>query len=314
VILAIAMNPAIDKVYAVDDFTVNKIFRAKSMAATAGGKGLNVARVARTLGETVMVSGFVGGSAGQFINNQLRKIGIISEFVQVDGETRTCINILDEKNGTSTEVLEPGPIIAPDEYRNFLQRFEGLLDDCDVITASGSLPQGVPASSYRELISIARTKGKKFILDTSGEYLREGIKEGPFMVKPNQHELSQVMGYNISSRDDCIRALKQLKKAGVCLPVATLGDKGCVAALHDGIYHFYSPPIKVVSPVGSGDAFVAGCAVALSRGREPVDVIKLGMACGMANTQFFETGMVSNELVDRFLKSIQIEIWSREDV
>jgi tagatose 6-phosphate kinase len=308
------MNPAIDKVYAVDDFTVNKIFRAKSMAATAGGKGLNVARVARTLGETVMVSGFVGGSAGQFINNQLRKIGIISEFVQVDGETRTCINILDEKNGTSTEVLEPGPIIAPDEYRNFLQRFEGLLDDCDVITASGSLPQGVPASSYRELISIARTKGKKFILDTSGEYLREGIKEGPFMVKPNQHELSQVMGYNISSRDDCIRALKQLKKAGVCLPVATLGDKGCVAALHDGIYHFYSPPIKVVSPVGSGDAFVAGCAVALSRGREPVDVIKLGMACGMANTQFFETGMVSNELVDRFLKSIQIEIWSREDV
>ncbi|NLO82287.1 MAG: 1-phosphofructokinase family hexose kinase [Clostridiales bacterium] len=313
-ILAIAMNPAIDKVYAVDDFTVNKIFRAKSMAATAGGKGLNVARVARTLGETVMVSGFVGGSAGQFINNQLRKIGIISEFVQVDGETRTCINILDEKNGTSTEVLEPGPIIAPDEYRNFLQRFEGLLDDCDVITASGSLPQGVPASSYRELISIARTKGKKFILDTSGEYLREGIKEGPFMVKPNQHELSQVMGYNISSRDDCIRALKQLKKAGVCLPVATLGDKGCVAALHDGIYHFYSPPIKVVSPVGSGDAFVAGCAVALSRGREPVDVIKLGMACGMANTQFFETGMVSNELVDRFLKSIQIEIWSREDV
>ncbi len=309
-ILAITMNPAIDKVYSIDNFTVNKIFRTKAMTATAGGKGLNVARVARILGERVVASGFIGGGNGQFINNQLKTDGIESRFVPIVGETRICINLLDDVNGTSTEVLEPGPTITPDECRIFLERFGEIVADCDVVTASGSLPRGVPVDFYRELIRIARSEGKKFILDTSGECLKEGIKEQPYMIKPNQHELSQALGIKSSSKEDYIRALNRFKEIGICFPVITLGEKGCVAALPDGIYYFYAPPIKVVNVVGSGDSFVAGCAVALSRGMEPVEVIKLGMACGMANTQFFKTGMVSHELVDKFLKTIEIEKWN----
>ena len=309
-ILAVTMNPAIDKVYSIDNFAVNKIFRPKAMTATAGGKGLNVARVARILGEKVVAAGLIGGGTGEFINNQLQKDGIISKFVPINGETRICINILDEKNGTSTEVLEPGPAVTSDEYRIFLERFGKIIIDCDVVTASGSLPRGVPAGFYRELIRIAKSMGKMFLLDTSGEYLKEGIKEGPFMVKPNHHELSQVIGQDISSKEDCIKALNYLREAGVNFPVITFGEKVCTAALPDGMYHFYAPPVKVVNAVGSGDSFIAGCAVALSRGKEPVDVIRLGMACGMANTQFFKTGMVSRELVDRFLECIRMEKWS----
>ena len=309
-ILTVTMNPAIDKVYAIDDFHVHGVFRPKAMTATAGGKGLNVARVARILGEQVMATGLIGGATGQFIHSQLQNIGIISRFVPIEGETRICINIMDEKNVTSTEILEPGPIVSENEYKTFLKRFEEMVTECDVVTASGSLPRCMPVDFYRSLISIANKKGKMFILDTSEEYFKEGIKEGPFMVKPNQHEFAQVMGHDFSTREDYVSALKLLKKSGVVFPVISLGDKGCVVALPNGkVYHFFSSSIKVVNTVGSGDAFVAGCAVALSRGAEPIEVIRLGMACGMANTQFFETGMVSMELVTKFLECIQIEFW-----
>jgi len=310
VILAITMNPAIDKVYAIDDFHVSGVFRPKAMTATAGGKGLNVARVAKILGEQVMATGFIGGATGQLIHRQVQESGIISKFIPIEGESRICINIMDEKNVTSTEILEPGPIVSEREYTTFLERFEEMVETCDVVTASGSLPQGVPVDFYRNLIRIAKKRGKKFILDTSGDYFKEGIKEGPFMVKPNQDELVQVVGCAFSTKDDYVFALRLLKENGVDFPVITLGAKGCVAAFPSGeVYHFFAPPIKVVNAVGSGDSFVAGCAVALSRGAEPLEVIKLGMACGMANTQFFKTGMVSRELVEKFLESIQFEFW-----
>lgn len=313
-ILAVTMNPAIDKVYAIDDFHVNGVFRPKAMTATAGGKGLNVARVARILGEQVMATGLIGGATGQFIHDQLQSMGIIDRFVPIKGETRICINIMDQKNAISTEILEPGPLVSEDEYKTFLERFDEMVTECDVVTASGSLPQGIPADFYRSLIAIAKEKGKKFILDTSGEYFKEGIKEGPFMVKPNHHELAQVMGYHLSSKEDYISALKTLKKSGVVFPVISMGDKGCVVALPDGkVYRFFSSPIRVVNSVGSGDAFVAGCAVMLSRAADPIDVIRMGMACGMANTQFFETGMVSAELVTKFLEYIQVEFWGVVD-
>lgn len=309
-ILAVTMNPAIDKVYAIDDFHVSGVFRPKAMTATAGGKGLNVARVAKILGEQVVATGLIGGATGQFIHKQVQDSGIISRFVPIEGETRICINIMDEKNAISTEVLEPGPTVSEREYKTFLERFEGMVEDCDVVTASGSLPQGLPTDFYRNLIRIAKEKGKKFILDTSGEYFKEGIKESPFMVKPNQDELAQVVGRPLSAKEDYVSALKALKGKGIDFPVITLGARGCVAAFPTGeVYRFFAPPIRVVNAVGSGDSFVAGCAVALSRGAAPIDVIKLGMACGMANTQFFKTGMVSLELVEKFLRSIQCELW-----
>ena len=123
-ILAITMNPAIDKVYAIDDFEVNQVFRPKAMTATAGGKGLNVARVAHILGEAVMATGFLGGSTGQFIHRKIEEMGLINRFVSIQGETRICINIMDEKNTTSTEVLEPGPTVSQEECALFIEQYE----------------------------------------------------------------------------------------------------------------------------------------------------------------------------------------------
>lgn len=304
-ILTITLNPAIDKVYAIDNFEVDKVFRPREMTATAGGKGLNVSRVAQRLGEPVVATGFVGGGNGQYIEKRVIEAGIVSEFVQIEGESRICIAVMDQPNHTSTEILEPGPTISAGEIELFFSKYRQLLKNCAVVTASGSLPKGIPADFYAELIKIAKQQDVKFILDSSGESLLQGIKASPYMIKPNLEEVEKILGYELNSLEKQAKAISELKKAGVEMPCITLGEEGCIASLLEGVFYFYSDPIDVLNTVGSGDSFVAGCAVGFARQMNPIDQIKLGMASGMANTQFFETGMISLELVQRFLSQIK---------
>jgi tagatose 6-phosphate kinase len=306
-ILTITLNPAIDKVYAVDDFTIGGVFRPRDMTATAGGKGLNVARVARLLGESVKAGGFIGGANGSFITDQVKKSGIQAEFVSITEESRICIAVMDQKKHTSTEILEPGPTVTPEECREFIEYFSLLLEDCSVVTASGSLPRGVPVDFYPKLIAIANERGIRFILDTSGDFLEQGITQLPFMIKPNLEEAERLMARSLPALEDQAGAVIALREKGIAMPCITVGKQGCVAGLRDGVYHFYGPVIEVVNTVGSGDAFLAGCAVGLARELNMPDIIKLGMASGMANTQFFETGMITLDLVNDFLAQIRFE-------
>jgi tagatose 6-phosphate kinase len=304
-ILAISMNPALDKVYSVDDFQVGKVFRPRAMTATAGGKGLNVARVARQLGEEVMVSGVIGGNVDKFVQKELIKQELDNQFVTIQGESRICINVVDEKNRTFTEILEPGPIVTDEEREKFLTRYTQLLEQCPVVTASGSLPKGLLPDFYAILIRLAKQQGKKFILDTSGDYFMEGMKEMPYMIKPNLDELTFFLGRKPQNADDYIEAVLAFKDQGIEVPIISLGKDGCVAALEDGVYQFTTPDIKVVNTVGSGDSFVAGCAVGICRGLTAKDTIKLGMACATANTQFFKTGWITKDMVNHFLSVIE---------
>jgi tagatose 6-phosphate kinase len=277
-LLTVTLNPAIDKVYAVDDFAVNRVFRPKNVTATAGGKGLNVTRVAHLLGEKVVATGFIGGNNGRFIEDQLNGLGISNRFVRIQKESRICIAIMDSQNTTSTEV-------------------------------SGSLPAGIAVDFYQRLALIARKHEKKFILDTSGLALKTAISAPPllpYMIKPNLEELETLVGRKLPDLDNQARALLDLKRSGLELPCVTLGKAGCLAILADGVYHFSIPSIPVVNTVGSGDSFVAGCAAGLIRQLEPVNLIKLGMACGMTNTQFFETGKINRRMVEKYFKMIAV--------
>lgn len=306
-ILTVTMNPAIDKTYVVDHFQVNELFRTDKIVATAGGKGINVARVICTLGEDVGATGFLGGTNGAFIGKALINHKIRNEFLEIQGETRVCLNILDEINHTSTEILESGPTLSIQEVNTFLKHFDLLLDQSDIVTLSGSLPLGLKSNFYRLLIRAAKEKGKKLLLDTSGDYLKEAIEEKPFMVKPNEHELKALIGDQNFADQSYPQILLTLKERGIELPVLTLGGAGCMAVLQDHVYKFSGPKLNIVNSVGSGDSFVAGCAVGLKQGRELIDVIKLGMASGMSNTQFLATGVVSKELVETFFEEIQVE-------
>ena len=304
-ILTVTLNPAIDKVYEVEYFAVGDVFRPKDMWATAGGKGLNVSRVAKILGEDVRATGFLGGPNGDFIRGELKKLGIYDAFIQIEGNTRICIAINDPVSDTSTEVLEPGPIISDHEQQEFLNNFKAIVKEADIVTISGSLPKGLALDFYGKIIEISREYGKRVLLDTSGQTLIKSLEYGPFMIKPNQSELEAVVGKRMESEKDILDAAFKIHGKGVQLVCVTLGAKGCIAVTEEGAFHLKAPPIETVSTVGSGDSFLAGCAVSLSQGQPTEVVLKTAMACGMANTQFARTGYVSRELVDKFYKMVE---------
>ena len=305
-ILTVTANPVIDRVYFVDKFEMGEIHRPSKMTCTAGGKGLNVARVCTALGEKAAAMGFVGGAGGEFIKTEVEKIGIKNRFTQIKGETRICVNISD-KDGKSGEILEPGPNISREEESCFLADFEKSISEYDIICASGSLPKGLDSSFYCEIIRIAKENGKKVIADTGGKTLEDVIAAKPYMIKPNRYEISLLLGSEINSPDDVKSALKLLQNAGIEIPLISLGKDGAMAYIDNAFYKFVSPVVNVKNSVGSGDSAIAGIATGFSRGMNVIDSIRLGMGAGTANTQFEETGIVSRELAEKFYKEIKVE-------
>ncbi len=305
-ILTITMNPAIDKIYLVDNYQLGEVHRPSKMIASAGGKGLNVARVAKLLGEDVAATGLLGGANGDYIKNKVEELSIESRFVNINGDTRICINVSDPVNQRSTEVLEVGPTISEDEAKTFLKAYEDMVKDVKVVTLSGSLPKGLPSDFYTLLVNIANDQGKKVILDTSSAAFLEGIKALPYMVKPNAEEIKDIYHEDVTTQQGLIEAIKCFKQMGIEVPIISLGKEGCIAGLEDGIYRFTNPSVNVVNTVGSGDSFVAGCAVGISRGLSQVDMVKMGIACGTTNTLFSQTGYVEQEMVNQYFNQVEV--------
>lgn len=307
VILTVTANPTIDRVYFIEDFEIGKVHRAKRVARSAGGKGINVARVAHIIGRETAAMGFVGGYTGDFIQSEIEKQGIKNLFTHIEGETRTCVNISNE-NGASGEILEEGPKVLEEEKNRFIKDYLKYIEDYDIICVSGSLPRGLTSDFYAELVYIARAKEKKIIVDTSQNALEEILCEKPYMVKPNQDEVSVLMNKEITTDEHIKEALFYLKQKGVEVPLISLGKDGAAAMIEGRCYKFLTQAVKVVNAVGSGDSSVAGIAAGLDMGYTIENAIRLGMAAGTANTQFEQTGMVTKELVDQFFAQIKVKM------
>ncbi|MEQ2129032.1 1-phosphofructokinase [Caldanaerobacter subterraneus KAk] len=306
-ILTVTLNPSVDRSYRVDNFQVGKIFRAQEENSVAGGKGINVTKVIKTLGEEVTATGFLGGKAGEFIEEELNKIGVKCSFIKIEGETRTCIAILDPVSNTQTEILEKGPYVSQDYIEKFLDSFNKLSKSCHIITASGSAPSGVPEDIYVELINISKQNGAKLILDTSGEYLSKAIRAKPFMIKPNREEVEKLLNRELENIGEVKKAALELKQFGITIVSISLGSEGSIVACEEGVFRLIPPQIKVASPVGSGDSYVAGMAVGIRRGFDIVDAAILATACGAANTMYYKTGYVTLEDVEHLKNNVKVE-------
>ncbi len=306
-ILTVCPNPAIDRVYFVDDFKMNEVRRPDRVSISAGGKGINVARVADRLGAKVCVTGFLGGYSGKYILNELSKLNIDNCFLFTDKETRTCINITD-KYGDSGEILESGDLLSGSDEENFIAKYKELAFVADIITISGSMPKGLSDEFYSKMIDFANINHKKIIVDTSGAVLKKALESRPYMIKPNRQELKEIFGYSTDCFDNIKKALRDLYNAGVKVPLCTLGSQGAILLFEDKYYHFITPKIKVVNSVGSGDSAVAAIAVALSEHMSVIDSVKYGMAAGLTNALYAQTGSVDKNTVDKYYFEIKTEM------
>lgn len=306
-ISTVTLNVSIDKAYKIKGSVESgKVIRVLECNNTAGGKGLNVSRVISICGEEILATGFVGGHSGALVEELLEKDNIKNQFTHVKSETRNCINILDENN-VSTEFLEKGFPVSEDELKKFIDDFDKIIDNSNIITISGSVPQGVPTDIYYKLINMIKSKNKKVILDASGELLKEGIKALPTMIKPNSEEMENLLGFSINNREEVINSAIKLYESGIELVVVSLGKDGALLVCKDGIYHGKPPKIDVVNTVGCGDSMVAAFAVAMERGYSNMESLKYAVSISAANAMTFSTGNINLEDVDNIFEDVTIE-------
>lgn len=306
-ITTVTLNASIDKAYHMEKKIKNgTVMRVATCHNTAGGKGLNVARVIKICGEDVLATGFAGGFNGKYLQKMLEEDKIKQDFVSVQGETRSCINILDPAY-SSTEYLEPGCEISPKEEADFIEKFPEIIEDSKVVTISGSIPKGVKKDIYKRIVEIAKKMGKQVILDTSGETLELGLQAKPTMVKPNKDEMEALFGIKIHSMDDVIEGAKRIYKRGIEYVVISLGGDGALLVCEDGIFTGKPPKIEVVNTVGCGDSMVAAFAVGMMREYEKKECLKYAVAVATANALSDSTGNFDPRVRDEIYENVIVE-------
>lgn len=306
-ILTVTLNTSIDKLYTVDELLPYEVMRVRTVSNTAGGKGMNVSRIVAQLGEQVTATGFVGGFIGQYFESLITEAQIQKAFTHVASETRSCINGWDIAKNLSTEYLEPGAPVTEDEVAQFYVDFQRELQHADVVTISGSMPEGMPADCYARLITMCKAAGKVVLLDSSGETLRSAVKAKPTFIKPNIDEIEQLLGYRPSSREELISAAQALHNDGIEIVVLSLGAEGALIVCKEGTYAGRPPKITPKNTVGCGDSMVGGFAVGIARGFSCVEQLRLAVAVSAANTLSIKTGGYEQADLDMLLANVTIE-------
>ena len=313
--LCISANPAIDKRMRVDRLQVGQVNRASAVQPNPGGKAAHVAMVLRVLKSDPLWIGFLGGPSGAELNEGLHQIGIRTHPVMMSQGTRVNLEILDE-NGGVTEILEPGAAPTKLEMRAFESACEMEFrskSDAPIVIISGSLPPGMPADWYSNLIREARAARCRVFLDTSGAALRHGLAAAPDFVKPNRHEAEELTGVKITDSRSAETALRKVIQAGAKTAAISLGGDGLIycSGENETIYSAHPPKVKVKSTVGCGDATVAGFAHAAYSNLNARDSALLAAACGTANCLADAPGQVSFSDIERFQKETQMELLNK---
>ncbi|KQL45850.1 fructose-1-phosphate kinase [Brevibacillus choshinensis] len=302
-LVTVTLNAAIDKTYRLPKLIPGQLHRTQEQLSLPGGKGINVARVARTLGTDVIATGFVAGHNGRFIAEGCAKMGIAPAFVETEGESRCCLTFLDEESGEVTEVLEQGPVVSDRAFEQLKGKLRLLASQASYVSFSGSLPAGVPLDAYQILIELVRLAGALPVLDASGTALVHGLKAQPYLVKPNRDEAEALLGYRLESETAIGQALRDIHSHGAQRVLLSMGEQGAWFSAGEEQLHF--PVVQVenaVNPVGCGDALLAGMIAGRLKGLEWSAAVQMGMASAAANLLAVGAGIVDPEFVERLLR------------
>lgn len=314
-IICLGTTPADQRTMTFGSLQLNAVNRAAGVTRTASGKSINVARVARTLDAKVTATGFVGGDAAAFIRRDLDSAGIQHDFVDVEPNTRLCVTVIDKATGSATELIEESKPVDPDAWDRLAATLQRLLrasaGEPSMLVLSGTLASGAPQDFYARCVTQALAEGVDTIVDAAGEPLRLAISARPLVVKPNRDELARTLGPQTridTSTDAGLReAMRQVVASGARWVVVTLGDEGAMASNGERFWRIVVPKVDVVSPIGSGDSFAAGLAVAITRGEAMPAALALGAACGVANAMTPVAGHVRPDDVAALMNELRVE-------
>ncbi len=307
-LITVTANTAIDLVLDVDGLTKKDNLMAHDSREYACGKGVNVARAIASLREPVTCLGFVGKQSEPLFKT-LDSAWLHTDLTAVEGKTRTNITLFDSSNRRETHIRTTGFGVSADDCHRLASKLGAQLTAGDVVVLAGSLPPGAPDDCYAAMIELCRVKGAFAALDSSGQALREGLKAKPYLLKPNQQELEQIVGDRLADEAAIVAAARSLVQQGIAWVYVSRGKQGVVVVGQRQAFSatVADPPSPILTHIGCGDAMVAGLAVATMRGESVEQTIRKAVACGVANLYDREPGRFDRHLYRRLLSQVLIK-------
>jgi 1-phosphofructokinase family hexose kinase len=308
-IITVTLNAAIDKSLSVPNFRLGRRHRTVEQRTMAGGKGVNIARALKALGQPVIATGMAGGATGTRIVEQLTEESILNDFVRIREESRTNTSVLDPTDGQQTEVNERGPAVSEHEVQLFRDKLLYLARGAAVVVFAGSIPRGVDADIYATLIRELQRTGVTTVIDADGDPLHQSVRAEPDVVSPNVLEAEELVGHEFNDDVERSLAVREIVALGAREAIMTLPD-GCFAQiLIDGQPCLRRARVELREPVakrGSGDAFLAGYVAARYSGSSPEECLRFGVACGAESTARLGAGLIDPREVRRLAGEVQL--------
>lgn len=306
-IYTLTLNPAVDRELTVPAMEFDSVLRASQSRVDFGGKGFNVSRLLRGMGVSSTAVGFLGGQAGELLQDGLQSLGIATDFVWVSEETRTNVSIVTESHDHYLKVNEKGPLIDAAKQTELLEKIDSLAKRGDWWILAGSLPPGVTDDFYARIVNVLNKHGSQAILDTSGESLGLGCAEKPYLVKPNTEEAHAITGLPMDTPAEIAAAAAQIRKMGAQNVVVSMGKAGALLQTAEDTWLTHSPKIKEKNPIGAGDSMVGGLVWALTQGISLKESLGWGVASGAATASLSGTEVGSRPLIEELFSQVRYE-------
>ncbi|HFK1680873.1 TPA: 1-phosphofructokinase [Bacillus tropicus] len=297
-IYTVTLNPSIDYVVQVNSLDLGAVNRAEKDMKFPGGKGINVSRVLHRLGVENVALGFTGGFTGGFIKDVLQAEGVTTNFVQVDGDSRINVKI---KGQEETELNGQGPSVTNEQFEQLMKRIESMKQG-DCIVLAGSVPASIPTTFYESIAVFGAEKGIRVVVDASGSALQHVVKNKPFLIKPNHHELGELFGVEISTVEDILPYGRKLIEQGVEHVIVSMAGDGALLFTAKGTYEATVPKGVVINSVGAGDSLVAGFVGKYEQTKDIEKAFQYGVATGSATA--FSADLCEKEKVEELLSQV----------
>ncbi len=307
-IATITLNPAIDQTISVPDFAVDQVNRVTTSRSDPGGKGINVASILADRGLPVAVTGFLGEENTHLFEELFARKAIQDCFVRIAGHTRTGIKVIDEVNGTTTDINFPGQPPTDANIQDLLTTVDELTHSCGWFVLSGSIPAGAPVDLYKALVERIRAAGRKVALDTSGPGLQAALPAGPTLIKPNIHEMEDVIGRPLADQAEIVAEAQRWRQVhGIDVVVVSMGAEGALLVTGERVLHAQPPSVAVKSTVGAGDAMMSGLVAGHYQGLDLAACARLATAFAAGAITFVGSGLPDEALLQTLTDQVAVE-------
>ncbi len=306
-IYTLTLNPAVDRELTIAAMEFDSVLRASESRIDFGGKGFNVSRLLKGMYEPSTAVGFLGGNAGELLQKGLQGLGIGTDFVWVSEETRTNVSIVTSSHDHYLKVNEKGPLVDDLKQKELLDKIDSLATRGDWWVLAGSLPPGIANDFYSRIVNVLNKHGAHAILDTSGESLKLGCAEKPYLVKPNAEEAQALTGLPMNTFVEIAAAAAEIRRMGAQNVVVSIGKAGALLHTSEGTWLTHSPKIQEKNPIGAGDSMVGGLVWALTQGIGLKEALGWGVASGAATASLPGTEVGSRPLIEELYSQVRYE-------